>query len=682
MAIKRQLNALGQMRVDVPGLSGIESAVAGDFQDLGTLLTGDRPLICWGCELLDTGMVGTLAANLFLRMGSAILLHSTATEAGAIYTVDAAEPDVLLNGTSANVVGSFTPGVAQTNYVSLDLIRTADPTTIAPCVFRSASTGNEFTQSVPLARVLNYKIYISTSDFSSTPTRAPIAKVVVGASGNIISIEDARQMYWRLGLGGVSPDIYAQYIWANRDEVLSTSLFTGGDKDIQSQYDFNRAVMHRLWELGGGQHWYSPADDRTVQLCYDDTSVFPSTGSNWYWDGTDLLWRGLFFVFANSTATENAVLDQLTASPGLTNLVDGEVLYVEVDRATNASIQPVKAQSSTLFALAPAVPGSRFILARRRGSRVYVNREPLRTDAGGVHATNTSYGTVKLFTAYVPDPANPIVPVLDASSFVVARGVTRDTDGAISFGTGVHDTSFAIGQTGVTSTILGGAATLTLKGNVADGGSAVANILDNAVALANATSKIASFRANNVEKAYVTGPGKGFFVGVDAGSQKVTSMAPPSADTDGANKIYVDGRGNAAGPVISSSSGTFTTSSTSYVDVTNLTVTIMATGRPMVVSLIPVAGSSGGSIYVTSTVSGPSAVGRIQITQDSVDIGGSVMQISSSGAISPVLQIPSGSIHTVIIPSAGSRVYTIRCCVDSSDYRVGVDDCRLVAYEI
>ncbi len=428
MAIQRHGNWLGSMRVDVPHLRLLESAVAGDFQALsGTLMAGTRALVAWGAIILDVGTVGTPASSLLLRMASAVLLHATAAEPGAVFTVDSSQPDDTLNGTNTRVIGSFTPGVHQVNYVSLDLIRLADPTTQDAVVFRSASTDAEFTQVVPLGRVLQYRIHITTSDFGTTPSFCPIAKVVVDANGNVEQVIDARQMFWRLGSGGTTPNALAQYVGSNRNEVASASAFTGGDKDIRSQADFNRATMQRLWELGGGEHWYAPADDRSVQLTYDNSVVFPATGENW--DATsspgNLLWRGLSYWFANSTATENLVADATVATPGLTDLADGELIYVELNRTANVTVNQVKAVWSALFALPPATTGSRHVLAWRQHGRIFVGNQSVVVNTGGVHATNTSFGTVKLYTAYAPDTANPVVPVVDAMGRVKATGNAR-----------------------------------------------------------------------------------------------------------------------------------------------------------------------------------------------------------------------------------------------------------------
>lgn len=459
MAIKRQVNFLGTMRVDVPHLRLMESAVAADFQALsGTFMSGNTALVAAGVHILDTGMVGQPSSTLVLRMANAALLHGTATEPGAIFTVPSNQPDDVLSTANAAVVGSFTPGV--TNYIALDLIRTADATTQDTVIFRSVATKLEFPQVAPLGRVLNYTINISTSNFGATPTLCPVAKVITDANNNIVSITDCRQMFFRLGSGGTSPDPLAQYAWANRNETTSTSLFTGGDKDIASQFSFNGAVLQRLWELGGGEHWYSPADDRSVKLVY-------TTASPWGWDGTDITWTGLKFTFGNSTAETNTVTDQPAAGgavlqpsgyPNLTTMLDGDVIYVDLDRTTNATITAHRAHRSWLFANPPALPGTRHILAWRVGAQVFAGTEgnDVTVTVPLPIATNVINGGVILNYAS-STPATPHVPVINASGYAVATGLDRSDPGALSIGVSIA-TSLTFAKAGVTSTFMGAVA--------------------------------------------------------------------------------------------------------------------------------------------------------------------------------------------------------------------------------
>jgi hypothetical protein len=51
--------------------------------------------------------------------------------------------------------------------------------------------------------------------------------------------------------------------------------------------------------------------------------------------GGNVLWKGVTFLFSNSTATTNVLSDQTIASPGLTNIAVGECIYVDLDRAND-----------------------------------------------------------------------------------------------------------------------------------------------------------------------------------------------------------------------------------------------------------------------------------------------------------------------------------------------------------
>jgi len=466
MAVKRSMNWLGAQRVDVPHLRMVESAVAADFQTLsGTVMAGSRALVVWGFNLLNSGAaVGTAAGSLVLHTAGGSLLHATATEAGAIYAVVSNQPDEVLGATNpafgTSVIGTFTPGT--TNYVGVDLVRTADISTEDAVVFRSLGTGQEFTQTVPLARTTNYVIHISTTDFSFTPELAPICKVVTDANNNVVSITDCRNQFFRLGTGGVTPNVLSTYTWSNRNEGALSDKFSGGDKDIQSQYDWNRAIMSRVWEVGGGEHWYSATADREVLFTRDPAVIF-TDNENFEVVANNVHWQGLYFYFGNSTAERNIVAAQLVNSAGLTDLAVGDCLYVDLNRAVDgATITAHKAALLTLGS--PTIPGSRQILAWRTAEGFFSRGITYPIGAGPAHASNTAFGTVKLFTQFAPDAANPVVPVMDAvtafvladptaQANVVARGITRDVAGNLLIGPGSTTLQLILGglNAGVTS---------------------------------------------------------------------------------------------------------------------------------------------------------------------------------------------------------------------------------------
>lgn len=129
----------------------------------------------------------------------------------------------------------------------------------------------------------------------------------------------------------------------------------------------------------------------------------------------------------------------------------------------------------------------------------------------------------------------------------------------------------------------------------------------------------------------------------------------------------------AVGQQISSSSGAAATSSTSYVAVTNLSVTITTTGRPVMVFLQP--DGVGLSSLFTSAGGNPSYA----IKRGSTIIG----EFTGQPGTNPVLA-PVSEITMLDTPSAGTYTYTVNYHGVSlgGSVNVQVNNAVLVAYEL
>lgn len=434
--IKRQFNFLGQARCDVPHLRSLESSVANDFDLLcGQVMAGSKPLVITGFEIVSpASAIGGHATSLQLNVANGILFHPKATEAGTIFSVVSGTAAEVLDSTNANVTGSFTPSTI--NYVGLDLHRTADDSTSDLVEFLDANTLLENPRVVPLGRTLSYKIIISTADFDSDATILPIAEITTD-SGNLVTVvTDARSMMYRLGTGGTVPDAQNAYSWAQgRNEATDNSLgatFQGGDKSISSQKDYFDALMTRLWELGGGEYWYSATSDRDVRLTLGPPTPLLANGDNFYWDGTLIRWEKLSVIFANSTGTYNVITDN---SVGL-SLPDGYCIYVDIDRSANSTLTvPAAVPMSTLGS--PVVPGSRIVLAWRRGASVWTRTEVYETGRQYKAATNVAgssgEGVVRLSIAGTTYPT--VIP-LDANGSCVNTATAGNTSAFEGHGVG------------------------------------------------------------------------------------------------------------------------------------------------------------------------------------------------------------------------------------------------------
>lgn len=434
MSVKRQNIFYGSQRVDVPHLRSIESSVASDFDTLaGKILTGNRALIVSGFTIPGT-VVNTAANTIQMSVSGGSLLHSTATESGVVYQVDSTITSELLANTNSNIQGDWTYGVI--NYVALDLVRSNDSSTADLVKFKDVTTGLETSKTVPLAKTLNYKIVISTAPFSFTATLCPIAKVTLSAAGIVTAIEDARNLWGRLGQGGDTPNAKAAFNWPEGRTESSSDPFYGGDKGIRSLKDWMNAAMHRIWEVGGGSAWYRPNADRNVRLVWLSPAF--SGGENFEWDGTHLHWKSLRILFDNSTVTFNNIADQATNLTGTTDLADGDCVYVDLNRESSATaLAAQKVPLSTLGS--SAVPGNRWVIAWRVGSLIYTRDWRYAVGVTITPATPTSVGGVKLAYA-AGTPSAPIVPPLDANNRLaigtVGGGITVTGNNTAIFGTG------------------------------------------------------------------------------------------------------------------------------------------------------------------------------------------------------------------------------------------------------
>jgi hypothetical protein len=427
MSVLRQLNLLGQMRLDVPHLRSVESSIAADFDVVaGRVQAGDAPVVIRGFALANFAS-GTAANSVQLSTADGILYNVNASEAGTFLWVPAdRNVETLNSATNPRVDGSFTAG--QVNYIGLDLTRSSDPTTSDLAQFLDPNTLLESPKTVPLGRTLDYRIVISTTPFSASPNLVPIAKITTDSSNNVAapagSVQDARNILWRLGSGGDFPDRLSTFSWGQGRVEPTTGLnvFTGGDKSIQSQKGWMDAIMTRLWELGGGENWYSTTADRNVRMVRVPSPVFASTGDNFEFVGGNIRWQSLRIAFDNANGAGvyfNTIVDQTSNLAGLTDIADGECIYVDIDRTSNSALTAKKAALQTLSV--PVIPGSRFIIAWRLAGNVYTRDSSLAVNVSFQPATSTVAGAVRLNQAANPTHAGagvPTVLVLDANNAV------------------------------------------------------------------------------------------------------------------------------------------------------------------------------------------------------------------------------------------------------------------------
>jgi len=137
----------------------------------------------------------------------------------------------------------------------------------------------------------------------------------------------------------------------------------------------------------------------------------------------------------------------------------------------------------------------------------------------------------------------------------------------------------------------------------------------------------------------------------------------------------------ALGQQKSSTTINFSTSSTSATDVTNATITITTTGRPVFIGLQSIPGSesyigqSSAAINSSSTyyfIRGATEISRVFLLHSFNASGGSYAEG----------RIPPGSVWYVDVVAAGTYTYKVQMSVGSGATTGGVTNCQLIAFEL
>lgn len=130
------------------------------------------------------------------------------------------------------------------------------------------------------------------------------------------------------------------------------------------------------------------------------------------------------------------------------------------------------------------------------------------------------------------------------------------------------------------------------------------------------------------------------------------------------------------GVAISGSSGVFSNATTTMMDVTNLSVTITTSGRPVVVALM--GNTSGGYVGITTASSaGPTAFFQVVRGVTAIAL------FDASTVTSGQVFVPCGSVSCVDVVGAGTYTYKLQIATASN---IGTDavvgNSQLIAYEL
>lgn len=349
MSVKRSVNVVNQLRVDTNDIRSIESSVRNDFDELlKSFVTGQgdkQAYVLRGFEI-DTTSMGQ-ASNLQLIVSDSAIFNGLASVGGTFYLVPSGQaPETLNSVSNSKVNGSFALDTA--NYISIDYTRTPAASTSSPRALWDPVNKTEFSKTLPLSEVLNYKINITQGNF---PTGSLPIAIVQTSGSTVVSVTDKRPQLFRLGQSGLNSNNPSyEYGWdrdaegrtENPSTTTSTTInpFRGGDKQIQNLKEWMDAVMTEIKLIKGSSFWYSNGSSliSNVNLSnvFTDALATIMTGRGKFVH--DLATPGRL-SWTNNIFLKNAMSNlEVTLSSNTVTLLENQIAYITLER--NVIFQP------------------------------------------------------------------------------------------------------------------------------------------------------------------------------------------------------------------------------------------------------------------------------------------------------------------------------------------------------
>jgi hypothetical protein len=338
---------VSQERVDIPDALNVEAFGNADWAEfVQTFMvgTGSAYIVRGFTISTPAALIGTKTVQVSVNVASSMVFHpGSVGGAGAFYSATSSEPVQSV---------SLTPN--QTNYIELDQTTTTgakDTRVFWDPKGGVDKTGIAFSQDIDTVTYLGVTVSVNTVGF--TAGKVPIVKIVVASDGTITSLTDCRQLFFRLGSGGLTPNDLAKFSWAptdgadagraQRPDTITSAAdldpFNGSDKVIISLKGWMNAVMSSIAEIRGTDYWFTSGSSggSLTELYQDSVGSFIKPQS-----ATTLISN------AAGTFTWSEYLDiQSTSGPyyfriPASNVVlsDGDVAYVTQvrNRALNQNL--------------------------------------------------------------------------------------------------------------------------------------------------------------------------------------------------------------------------------------------------------------------------------------------------------------------------------------------------------
>lgn len=281
MAVHGRLLIGSGERMDLPDLLSVDSYIAADFKYLiQSFIGSDKPYILKGFDIINPLPQRAISESVSIRVADSIVYYP-GSSAGSFYH---GLPEG--NTYAQPLVPTLRRNAINYIYLTFNTFDTAKDTRAYWDPDQNGGEGGEFSQDVNTQSVLKIDIGVSVSTFPENTI--PVCMIETNASV-ILSIQDCRDLMFRLGTGGISPDPFSTFAFRNVPTVdyartepstimtapSDPNAFQGGDKNIYTLKEWMDVVMTRLKEIGGSQYWYDGAA----------TGIHPISVGNVFSDG-------------------------------------------------------------------------------------------------------------------------------------------------------------------------------------------------------------------------------------------------------------------------------------------------------------------------------------------------------------------------------------------------------------
>ena len=259
MSVLSRTNLIAQMRLDLHHVLAGESYNAYDFRALITSFTGSKPYVLSGFTVTGrTGLALSFSIKDSLTFnpldGNGSFYKGISTDADVILELPAQQENIFVEARFINITDN------PVNTAQWDSLALTGETV----------AGTEFGSSVDSQVIM--QLVISANTIGFTTGSIPLLRASTDGA-NVTKMVDCRDLMWRLGSGGVTPNPARRFGWGSQrtepvysgqgvmNEPNSPFRFKDAsgilnDKGISTLKEWADAMMTRLCEISGSSLWY------------------------------------------------------------------------------------------------------------------------------------------------------------------------------------------------------------------------------------------------------------------------------------------------------------------------------------------------------------------------------------------------------------------------------------------